>query len=130
MDPEFLDLADVLLIHEEQLARYGGSAGLRDQGLLESAIAMPQATFGGAFVHEDLFAMAAAYAFHIAENQPFVDGNKRTGVLSAVVFLELNGFIVEEPRSAFYDAMIAIAERRLTKDGVADLLRKWSKPAP
>jgi death-on-curing protein len=68
MDPEFLDLADALLIHEEQLARYGGSAGLRDQGLLESAIGMPQATFGGAFVHEDLFAMAAAYAFHIAEN--------------------------------------------------------------
>ncbi len=130
MDPEFLDLADVLLIHEEQLARYGGSAGLRDQGLLESAIAMPQATFGGAFVHEDLFAMAAAYAFHIAENQPFVDGNKRTGVLSAVVFLELNGIIVEEPRSAFYDAMIAISERRLTKDGLADLLRKWSKAAP
>ena len=87
MDPEFLDLADVLLIHEEQLARYGGSAGLRDQGLLESAIAMPQATFGGAFVHEDLFAMAAAYAFHITENQPFVGGNKRTGVLAAVVFL-------------------------------------------
>lgn len=130
MDPEFLDLADVLLIHEEQLARYGGSAGLRDQGLLESAIAMPEATFGGAFVHEDLFAMAAAYAFHIAENQPFVDGNKRTGVLAAVVFLEVNGFIVEEPPSAFYDAMIAIAARRLTKEGLSDLLRKWSKPVP
>ncbi|HSM93531.1 MAG TPA: type II toxin-antitoxin system death-on-curing family toxin [Anaeromyxobacteraceae bacterium] len=130
MDPEFLDLADVLLIHEEQLARYGGSAGLRDQGLLESAIAMPQATFGGAFVHEDLFAMAAAYAFHIAENQPFLDGNKRTGVLSAVVFLELNGFIVEEPPSAFYDAIIAFAERRRTKEGLADLLREWSKPVP
>ena len=130
MDPEFLDLADVLLIHEEQLVRYGGSAGLRDQGLLESAIAMPRATFGGPFVHEDLFAMAAAYAFHIAENQPFVDGNKRTGVLSAVVFLELNGFIVEEPPSAFYDAMIAIAERRLDKKGLAALLRKWSKPLP
>ena len=61
-DPEFLEPADVFLIHEEQLARYGGSAGLRDQGLLESAIGMPQATFGSAFVHEDLFAMAAAYA--------------------------------------------------------------------
>lgn len=130
MDPEFLDLADVLLIHEEQLARYGGSAGLRDQGLLESAIAMPQATFGGTFVHEDLFAMAAAYAFHVAENQPFVDGNKRTGVLAAVVFLELNGFIVVEPPSGFYDAMIALAERRVTKDGLAELLRKWSKAAP
>ena len=100
-EPEFLDLEDVLLIHEEQLAKYGGAAGIRDQGLLESALATPKATFGCGFVHEDLFAMAAAYAFHIAENQPFVDGNKRTGVLAAVVFLELNGFIVEEPPSRF-----------------------------
>lgn len=129
-DPEFLDLADVLLIHEEQLAQYGGSAGLRDQGLLESAIGVPQATFGSAFVHEDLFAMASAYAFHIAENQPFVDGNKRTGVLAAVVFLELNGLHVDEPPSGFYDAMIAVAERRLDKAGLAGLLRKWSGPTP
>lgn len=69
-DPDFLDLEDVLLIHREQLARFGGGDGLRDQGLLESAIATPRATFGGRFVHESLFAMAGAYAFHIAENQP------------------------------------------------------------
>jgi death on curing protein len=78
-------------IHEGQLAKYGGAAGIRDLGLLESAVATPKATFGGAFVHEDLFAMAAAYAFHIGENQPFVDGNKRTGVLAAVVFLDSTG---------------------------------------
>ncbi len=122
-DPEFLDLEDVLLIHEEQLARFGGSAGVRDQGLLESAIATPRATFGGRFVHEDLFAMAAAYAFHIAENQPFVDGNKRTGILAAVVFLELNGYVVEEPPSRFYEVMIAVAERQLDKVGLAEVLR-------
>jgi death on curing protein len=96
-EPEFLDLDEVLLIHREQLLRFGGGAGLRDQGLLESAIAMPRATFGGQFVHESLFAMAAAYAFHLAENQPFLDGNKRTAVLSAVVFLEINGYVVVEP---------------------------------
>jgi death-on-curing protein len=116
-DPEFLDLEDVLLIHEEQLATYGGAAGIRDQGLLESALAQPQATFGGQFVHANLFAMAAAYAFHIAKNQPFVDGNKRMGVLAAVVFLELNGYIVVEPPSRFYEAMIAVAERRLSRQG-------------
>jgi death-on-curing protein len=127
-DPEFLDLEDVLLIHEEQLARYGGSAGLRDQGLLESALGMPRATFGGQFVHEDLFTMAAAYAFHIAENQAFVDGNKRTGVLVAVVFLELNGYIVEEPPSRFYEVMIAIAERRTDKAGLAETLRQLARP--
>jgi death-on-curing protein len=127
-DVEFLDIEDVLLIHKEQLARFGGGDGLRDQGLLESAIAMPRATFGGQFVHESVFAMAAAYAFHIAENQTFVDGNKRTGVLAAVVFLELNGYIVEEPPSRLYAAMIAIAERRLDKAGLAALLERLSRP--
>ena len=126
--PEFLDVDDVLLIHDGQLARYGGAAGIRDEGLLESALATPKATFGGAFVHEDVFAMAAAYAFHIAENQPFVDGNKRTGVLAAVVFLELNGYFVEEPPSRFYEAMIAIAEHRLDKNGLAAMLREMSRP--
>jgi death-on-curing protein len=126
-DPEFLELEEVLLIHREQLARFGGGDGLRDQGLLESAIAMPRASFGGQFVHGSLFAMAGAYAFHIAENQPFLDGNKRTGVLAAVVFLELNGYIVEEPPSCLYDAMIAIAERRLDKAGLAALLERLSR---
>ncbi len=89
-DPVFLDVEDVLLIHEEQLGEYGGSAGVRDPELLESAVAMPRATVGGSFAHEDHFAMAAAYAFHIAQNQPFLDGNKRTGLLAALVFLDLN----------------------------------------
>jgi death-on-curing protein len=129
-DPEFLDLEDVLLIHEGQLAKYGGATGIRDQGLLESALAQPRATFGGEFVHADLVAMAGAYAFHIAQNQPFVDGNKRTGVLTAVIFLELNGYIVVEPPSRFYEAMIAVAERRLDKDGLAAMLRELSRPLP
>ena len=110
-DPVFLDVEDVLLIHEEQLPRYGGSPGIRDRGLLESAVAMPRATVGGDFAHEDLFAMAAAYAFHIAQNQPFVDGNKRTGLLAALVFLDVNGVIVRDPAGNLYDAMIAIANR-------------------
>jgi death-on-curing protein len=92
-EPLFLHVEDVLLIHEEQLAEYGGSAGVRDAALLDSAVAMPRATVGGNFAHEDLFAMAAAYAFHVAQNQPFVDGNKRTGLLAAGVFLDLNGVV-------------------------------------
>jgi len=112
----------------EFLLRFGGGDGLRDQGLLESAIAMPMASFGGTFVHGSLFEMAAAYAFHIAENQPFLDGNKRTAILSAVVFLELNGYVVVEPPSFFYDAMIAIAERRLDKSGLAAQLERLARP--
>jgi death-on-curing protein len=122
-DPVFLDVEDVLLIHEEQLPRFGGSSGIRDTGLLESGVAMPQATAGGEFVHEDLFAMAAAYAFHIAQNQPFVDGNKRTGLLAALVFLDLNGVTLRDPEGRLYDAMIAIAERRMDKTELAALFR-------
>jgi death-on-curing protein len=121
-DPVFLDVEDVLLIHEEQLPRYGGSAAIRDRALLESAVAMPRATAGGEFAHEDLFAMAAAYAFHIAQNQPFLDGNKRTGLLAALVFLDLNGIVIADPEGRLYDAMIAVAEHRLDKAGLAALL--------
>ncbi len=123
-EPEFLTVEEVLQIHDEQLAAYGGASGIRDQGLLESAVAMPQASFGEAYLHEDLFHMAAAYAFHIAQNQPFVDGNKRTGLVATLVFLDLNGTTILDPQERLYDAMIAIAERRMDKEGLADLLRK------
>ena len=81
--PDFLDIEDVLELHALQLARYGGADGVRDRGLLESAVAQPQATFDGAFVHDGLFAMAAAYLFHIVQNHPFIDGNKRAGAAAA-----------------------------------------------
>lgn len=88
---------------------------------------MPRATFDGQFVHEDLFAMAAAYAFHIAQNQPFVDGNKRTGLAAALVFLDLNGVTIADPEGKLYTAMIEIAEKRLDKDGLAALLRELAR---
>ena len=121
---EFLNLEIVLAIHDEQLVMFGGSSGLRDIGLLESAIAQPQASFGGEYLHGDLFLMAAAYAYHIAQNQPFVDGNKRTGIIAALTFLDLNDVAVETPSMRLYQAMIDIAERRLDKAGLAELLRE------
>ncbi len=127
-DPDFLLVEDVRLLHEEQLARYGGSAGVRDPGALDSAVAMPRATFDGKFVHADLFAMAAAYAFHIAQNQPFVDGNKRAGLAAALVFLDLNGVAIADPEGLLYQAMIDLAERRIDKEGLAALLRTLVVP--
>jgi death-on-curing protein len=124
MDPEFLDLDDVLELHAGALARWGGSAGIRDRGALEAAIAQPQATFDGEFLHGDVFAMAAAYAFHIAEAQAFLDGNKRAGLMAAVVFLDLNGFRLPEPEDVLYLAMLEIAERKMTKAQLANLLRE------
>jgi death on curing protein len=78
MTPRFLDLVEVLEIHQSRIDRYGGSPGVRDLGLLQSAVAQSSAGFGGEFLHSDLYEMAAAYLFHVARNHPFIDGNKRT----------------------------------------------------
>ena len=89
--PVFLSLSDLTDIHADQIERYGGRPGVLDVGLLRSALAMPQAGVSGQYLHHDLFEMAAAYLYHIVQDHPFVDGNKRTGVVAAIVFLELNG---------------------------------------
>jgi death-on-curing protein len=111
-------------LHSDQLHLFGGSDGLRDPAALESAVATPAVSFGGQFLQPDLFHMAAAYAFHIAQNQPFLDGNKRTALNAALVFLDINGWLVTDPDELLHDAMIAIAERRLDKDGLAGLFEK------
>jgi death on curing protein len=123
----FLEMDDILEIHGLQLPRFGGAEGIRDRGLLESAIAQPQAGIDGQFLHSDLFLMAAAYAFHIAENQPFVDGNKRTGLLAALVFLDLNDHSIDQPSDRLYQAIMDIAAHRLDKRGLAELLRELSE---
>lgn len=129
MNLEFLDIADVLNIHAMQINRYGGADGLRDQGLLESAVAQPQATFDGEFVHDGLFAMAAAYLFHIVGNHPFIDGNKRTGLLSTLVFLDLNGIAIERGSETLYELTMAVAEGRADKEKIAvTLVRMAGSP--
>ncbi|MCC6329344.1 MAG: type II toxin-antitoxin system death-on-curing family toxin [Acidobacteria bacterium] len=123
IEPTFLALDEVLRIHEEQLDAFGGIHGIRDRSLLESAVMTPQASFGGEYLHNDLFEMAAAYAFHIAENQPFLDGNKRTALVSALTFLDLNGYVVLDPTGSLYSIMIDIANRTADKYDLAELLR-------
>lgn len=128
-EPAFLTLAEVLDIHKDQIERYGGAHGIRDIGLVESALAMPQAGFGGEYLHGSIFEMAAAYAFHIAENQPFLDGNKRTGLAVALVFLDMNGIIINDPKGRLYEAMIKIGARKLDKRGLAEVLSSLAKRA-
>lgn len=120
----FLTLDDVLLLHDLQLERYGGATGIRERPLLEFAIHMAQASFDGTYVHNNLYEMAAAYAFHIAENQPFVDGNKRTALAATLVFLDMNFIEIEDPEELLYSAMINIAQKTLNKSGLAQLLQK------
>ena len=121
-EPVFLTLDEVERIHARSLAEHGGSAGVRDLGLVDSAVASARNTFyyGGG----DLFDVAASYAFHLAESQAFLDGNKRTGVASALVFLARNGVYVAPPKWDLYLAMIAVAEKRMTKSALALILRR------
>ncbi len=127
MAPLFLSLEEVLDIHHDQMERYGGAEGTRDLGLLHSAIAMPEAGSSGQYYHSDLFEMAAAYLFHIVRNHLFVDGNKRTGAVAAIVFLEMNGIEVHATNEALVDAVLAVAEGRLPKSGIAEFFRKHSR---
>lgn len=120
----FLTLAEVVVIHTNQIELYGGLPGIRDINLLSSAIAMPHASFHGEYLHNDIYEMAAAYAFHIGKNHPFVDGNKRTALVSTLVFLELNGISISDPQGKLYDAMLELSTRKLKKSEFAGILRK------
>jgi death on curing protein len=122
----FLSLGELLEIHRDQIARYGGSHGLRDLDLVKSALGMPQATFGGEYLHTDVFEMAAAYLFHIVKNHPFIDGNKRAGAVSALVFLALNGYDFTAPQDALAKMVFALAGGELAKADVAIFIRKWA----
>jgi death-on-curing protein len=124
VEPSFLALAEVIEVHADQLRRYGGQTGVRDFGLLESALAQPEASFAGQWLHPSLFEMAAAYAYHLCQNHPFVDGNKRTALACALIFLELNGQGVTDPKGRLRDAMLEIATGTLDKPRFAQLLRR------
>jgi len=118
VNPVFLSLGEVLKIHRDRIERYGGKPGIRELGLLQSALAMPAAGFGGRYLHTKLFEMAAAYFFHITQNHPFIDGNKRngdkrTGAVASLVFLSLNGVEVEADEEEFEETVMAVAEGKI-----------------
>ena len=119
----FLSLEDILTLHENQVELYGGEQSIRDIGLLDSAIAQPRATFGGEYLHSDVYEMAAAYLFHIVQNHPFVDGNKRTGVVAAMVFLDFNGVKIDAPKGSLHDLTLSVACGEAGKEQIADFFR-------
>ncbi len=124
-EPIFLKRSQVEQLHDISLERYGGQAGVREPGLVDSALASAKNTFfyGGG----DVFDITAAYAYHIAEAQAFIDGNKRTAAASALVFLELNTIQTNRSEDELYNAMIDIANKRLDKIGLAESLRSSVK---
>ena len=121
--PRFLSLADVLESHAEQIANYGGVDGVRDLGLLLSALAQPEATFEGRFLHDDLFEMAAAYLFHLVQNHPFLEGNKRVGLESALVFLEINGVSIDAADDELVELVLRTAQGACHKQEIAEFFR-------
>ena len=114
--PKFISLDEVLELHEDQISSFGGTPGVRDEGLLESALAQPQATFGGELLHPTIAEQAAAYLYHIAMNHPFIDGNKRSAFAVTDTFLRLNGFYLNLTDEAAYDLVMQVARGIMTKE--------------
>jgi death-on-curing protein len=126
MDPIFLNLSEVLEIHQDQILRYGGSPEIRDLELLKSSLGMPAVTYGGEFLHTDIYEMTSAYLFHIVKNHPFVDGNKRTGTVAALVFLALNGYDFNASEDDLTEAVVQLAKGNMDKAALAAFIRKWT----
>lgn len=122
----FLDKETILAFHEDQVEIYGGTQGVRDMGLLDSALAQPQASFGGNYVHIDVFEMAAAYGFHICQNHPFYDGNKRTALIAMYTFLYVNGYRLQADRKSLFAIVLDLAEGKVEKPALAAYLKKYS----
>jgi death-on-curing protein len=116
------------MLHAEGIAEHGGLAGLRDDGMLASALARPENQYAYAG-EQDLFRLAAAYAYGIARNHPFVDGNKRAGFIAAVLFLENNGLVTRLPEAEAIAAMLDLAAGDLPEEGFAAWLRDHTAPA-
>ncbi len=115
----FFPLIDVLEIHQKLIENYGGHTGVRDEELLQSALAQVSMTFEGVYLHKTIYEMAAAYLFHIAKNHPFVDGNKRTGITLAVLFLSRDGIEINCSEESLADFVISVAGGRVSKNTIA-----------
>ena len=116
LTPNFITKSTVLSIHVRQIERFSGTPGVRDEGLLESALAQPQATFGGQLLHPTIAEQAAAYLYHIAMNHPFIDGNKRSAFAVTDTFLRLNGFYLNLTDDRAYDLVMGVAQGTMTKE--------------
>lgn len=121
-----MDIERALQLHGSLIEHYGGTKGVRDIGLLQSALAMPQATFGGQLLHDGLFEMAAATMFHLVQNHPFIDGNKRVGAAAAIIFLAMNGIEIEADEDGLVELTLAVARGEQGKPEIAAFFRARS----
>ncbi len=127
MNFTFLSVKHAIEIQHEQIDLNGGEHGVRDVTLLESAIATPRASFGGELLHPTIFAAGAAYLFHIVQNHPVIDGNKRAGLATAVVFLKVNGFTLEMDDDALLELVLRVATGQALKPEIEAAFREHSR---
>jgi death-on-curing protein len=120
--PKFLTISQVLDIHQRQIQRFGGTSGVRDEGLLDSALAQPQATFGGELLHPTIGEQAAAYLYHLAMNHPFIDGNKRTAFAVMDTFITLNGYSLNLSQEQAYNLVIRVVQKEISKEELSGFL--------
>ena len=123
----YLNLEEVLYIHKNQIEEYGGSSGVRDLKLLESALAQPMAAYQNEEFHKDIFDKASAYIFYICNNHPFIDGNKRVALATALIFLDLNKIEINDPSEKLYDLVMGVAEGKNTLESIKTLLKTLSE---
>lgn len=123
----FLTLEQVLLIHNTQIERYGGRHGLRDLALLESAVFRPQTSFGGQDLYPTVFDKAVAITHSLVLNHAFLDGNKRSGVFSAVVFLKMNGYELITSLEDFEEATMKVENKKWGHEEIVEWLKKNSR---
>lgn len=122
--PEFVPKSDVLDIHKRQIESFGGLDGIRDDGLLDSALAQPQATFFGELLHPTIPTQAAAYLYHLAKNHPFLDGNKRTAFATMIAFLNMNGYELNMTEEVAYNMVMQVAQSEMTKEELSSFLEQ------
>ena len=125
-EPLFLTFAEIIEIHDYQISHFGGSDGLRSAEMLKSAIGMPSSTFSGEYLHQTIPEMAAAYLFHLVENHPFLDGNKRVGAMASLVFLDLNGYEFDATDEEFTDLVMRVASGKMLKSEVVLFFQQHS----
>ncbi|MEN6463408.1 MAG: type II toxin-antitoxin system death-on-curing family toxin [Syntrophomonas sp.] len=121
---KFIKKGTVLIFHKQLIDDYGGVNGLRDEGLLDSALAQVKTTMFGEYLHRDIIEMAAAYGYHLCQNHPFIDGNKRIAFVVMDTFLQVNGWEIIADERAVFSLMLDLADDKIDKNQLAEWLRE------
>lgn len=123
----FIPKEVILFSHDQLIQRYGGSTGIRDMKLLESALEQPKATFGGTYLHDTIFKMAAAYGYHLCNNHPFIDGNKRISLVAMDIFLQQNSYEIVATEKETYKVIMRLSTGNLSKEQLTSWLLENTK---